>query len=91
MIRVALVLVALFVGLHLVGARADVGILSGTTPASDWELLAGLAYALSWFGAAIAAPILVIASAIVRLLRRLSRRCGTMGGPVGRWIDSRQP
>jgi hypothetical protein len=89
-IRIALILVVVLACLDLAGARADVGILSGTAPGSELELVSGLAYALAWFGAVLVAPILVLSSVIARLLRRLAGRCGRMS-PVATWTDSRLP
>jgi hypothetical protein len=51
--------VALLV-LHLLGARAYLGILSGTSFTTGEALLA-VSYALAWFGVVVTVPILVLA------------------------------
>ena len=58
-LSLALVLVPLIV-LHLMGARAWMGVLSGTRVDPDRAVLA-LGYALAWFGVVITAPIVVLA------------------------------
>jgi hypothetical protein len=50
-----------FVGLHLAGARVCVGLLSGTVPGGEADVIAGVLYVVAWFGFVIGAPILVIA------------------------------
>jgi hypothetical protein len=55
--------VVVLIVLHLAGARAHLGVLSGTRVAVEDALLA-LVYALAWFGAIITAPIIVLARAL---------------------------
>jgi hypothetical protein len=66
------------VGLHLLlgaaGLRADVGVLSGTLPASDAARLGGVLYALSWFAAAVAAPIVAVSTLLGATLEAIFRR-----------------
>jgi hypothetical protein len=75
----ALILVGLAV-LHLAGARAYAGFLSGTV-AGDGELLLGLAYVLAWFAATLWVPITTLAVL-------LDVACGTL---VQKWRLSRGP
>ena len=76
----ALGLVALYGGLHLLGLRDWVSVLTAT-PVEGVSLAAaaigGSAYVLSWFGAVLVAPVLLLSSA----LRRLA--------PVGRRLLAR--
>jgi hypothetical protein len=88
MIRAALMLVVGFVVLHLAGGREYVGILSGTLPGDELELVTGVAYALAWFGAVLAAPILGIAGILSWLLR--DRVCGKLVRRAATWIASRR-
>jgi len=78
--RAILVLAAVAAGgfavLHLAGARATVGVLSGS-PGSDAALAIGLLYAAAWFATVIAVPIALLAlgldaawQALLRCLRR---------------------
>ena len=72
---IALLLAALpvlaLVFLHLLGARHDVGFLSGTRPAyGDLELASGFTYTLCWFTSLTVSPIIAIAVAIDRLFYR---------------------
>jgi hypothetical protein len=73
--------IALVVGfalLHLAGARAHVGLLSGTLPASRLDLGLGLGYVLGWFGVVLVAPI--VALAVI-----LDAACGRI---AARWRDT---
>lgn len=63
-----------FVALHLAGARACVGVLSGTMPASDEALALGLAYALAWFAAVVLVPIATLAMIFDTLVERRAWR-----------------
>ncbi|MFP2930524.1 hypothetical protein ACLESO_36060 [Pyxidicoccus sp. 3LG] len=74
LIRAALVTVALFVLLHLLGGREYVGVLSGTLDGGPFGLGFGLAYAVSWFGAVLLAPILLLAGLADLSLRRSLRQ-----------------
>ncbi len=73
----AAVLVGVFLVCHLLGLRKLTGILSGTIPATETELLGGLVYVLSWFSFVLVAPILTIAGllrlALSQALSRLDR------------------
>lgn len=50
--------------LHSLGARSDLGILSGTLPGSEVGALLALAYALAWFGSVLVTPVIAIAAAL---------------------------
>ena len=56
--------------LHLAGARAHLGFLSGTQVDLEQALLA-LAYALAWFGVVITAPIIVLACLLTAAATRI--------------------
>lgn len=75
MLRAAVVMLAVFAVLTLLGARADVGVLSGSLTHSS-QLLTGPLYALSWFGAVLLAPPLAIAGLAMRALRSRQRGPG---------------
>jgi CHASE2 domain-containing sensor protein len=60
-----------FVVLHLAGARAYVGFLSGTLSGGAAERFVGLAYALAWFAVVVWVP--VVAIAVI-----LDVACGTL-------------
>jgi hypothetical protein len=64
-------IVAGFAVLHLAGARACVGFLSGTAPASDLDLMTGVGYALAWFGVVLWVPITTLALILDRACGRL--------------------
>lgn len=68
MLRAAVVMVAPFVVLTVLGARADVSVLSGTF-VSEVQALAGLAYAASYFAAVVLAPPLLFAAAATAAAR----------------------
>ena len=78
MLRAALVIVAAFAVLQLAGARADVGVLSGTL-SSLTQLGSGLAYAAAYFAAVLVAPPLVVAGLAQRLISRRAT------APLGFW------
>ncbi len=59
--------------LHLAGARSDVGVLSGTVPASDGALLLGIGFALASFGTVIVVPIVALALLFDHTCGRLVR------------------
>ena len=71
--RLALVILVLFMSLHLAGLRDWVSIVSGT-PVPDvplpWAVFGGLVYVLSWFALVIVAPVLALASLLHALVRR---------------------
>lgn len=69
--------------LHLAGARALVGTLSGTVPASDLDVSLGLAYAVAWFSTVLVAPILVLAVIF-------DVACGTLITRLRAWRASRR-
>jgi hypothetical protein len=77
----ALLIVTLAV-LSLLGMRNDVGVLSGTRPSSLGSVAAGIAYAMSWFGAVVVAPPLLLFVAVDALLEELPR--------IGGWFGSRR-
>ena len=89
MIRWAVIRVAALAVLHLFGARAEVGILSGTRPGGALELAAGVSYALAWFGAVLVAPVLAIAALLRRLLALPV--CGRIVARTRSWIASGPP
>jgi len=74
----ALLVVALFGAMHLLGWRADTCIISGTVPGSgaagDAAVLRGLLYAATYFCAVSVAPILVIAAGLRAAMSRLVER-----------------
>lgn len=72
-----------FGALHVLGARPLVSVLSGTLPATELELLGGLAYAAAWFAVVLVVP--VVALALV-----LDSACGKMRAAVQRWRASRR-
>lgn len=60
--------------LELLGARGDVGFLSGTRPThGDLQLASGLGYALSWFAASVVSPIVLLGLGLEYGLHRLAR------------------
>ena len=71
--RLALVILVLFMSLHLAGLRDWVSIVSGT-PVPDvplpWAVFGGLVYVLSWFALVIVAPVLALTSLFHALVRR---------------------
>jgi hypothetical protein len=67
------ILFALFIGLHLAGGRECVGVLSGTLVGGPERIYLGLGYALAWFGAVLAAPVLLLAGVADVLLERVGR------------------
>ena len=64
---------ALFLALHLGGGRESVGVLSGTVVGGPWSMGFGVLYALSWFGAVLVAPVLLLAGVADVLLGRVLR------------------
>lgn len=71
MLRAAFVMLAAFVVLSLLGARADVSVLSGTVTTAFHAVL-GLAYAASYFGLVLLGPPLLVAGSY-RLFTRTRR------------------
>lgn len=71
--RLALILLALFAISHGLGMRDDTSFLSGTAGGGDvsWEasVTMGTAYLVFYFAAVIAAPILLIAAALLAASR----------------------
>lgn len=67
MLRSALVVLASFAMLSLLGARTAVSVLSGTV-SSHGQLLLGLAYTASYFAALLLVPPLLL-TALFRLVR----------------------
>ncbi|MEX0775426.1 MAG: hypothetical protein WD042_06895 [Phycisphaeraceae bacterium] len=74
----AVLLLAIFALLHLLGWRADTAIISGTLPApgvaGELAILRGLLYVLSYFAAVLVAPILLIAAVLLTLMQLGPRR-----------------
>src|SRR5262249_1155975 len=66
----AIFLAAVFVALHLIGAREHVSILSGTAPSSHLAAAAGLLYVAAWFCAVVVAPVLAIAAGLFGIAAR---------------------
>ncbi|RKH18755.1 hypothetical protein D7Y13_27885 [Corallococcus praedator] len=64
---------AVFLLLHLAGGRQYVGVLSGTVVGGAGGAGLGLLYALAWFGAVLAAPVLLLAGLLDGALARASR------------------
>jgi hypothetical protein len=92
--RLAVVVAALicvgFVVLHLFGARAEVGLLSGTLPASDAAVAVGVLYVAAWFGFVLVAPILVLAVTLDLVVGAVCGRggCGSIAVRVRGWLGS---
>lgn len=89
--RSLLVLAALlgfaFLFVHVLGAREDVSVQSGTVPpGGSASVLLGVIYALGWFSAVIVAPILAIAAllgwALEGHLRRGPAAAATASSPA---------
>ena len=59
-------IVGTFAVLTLLGGRANVGVLSGTMPATPAQAALGLAYVLSYFAAVLVAPVLALSLLIRR-------------------------
>lgn len=74
----ALFLVALV--LSLCGMRSDVTVLSGWSPSGESAVPRGVAYVVSWFGAIVVAPPLVLFVLLDIVVERLLR-----------WIASSRP
>ncbi len=70
-IRRAVILIAAFALLHLLGARDSMGFLSGTVPAGQGVPLLGACYLLAWFGVVVVAPILLVAAMISAVYGRI--------------------
>ncbi|RKG86260.1 hypothetical protein [Corallococcus terminator] len=66
-------LFAVFLLLHLTGGRQYVGVLSGTVVGGSWGAGFGLLYVLAWFGAVLAAPVLLLAGLLDSAFARASR------------------
>jgi hypothetical protein len=60
----ALLLGLLWLGLDLLGARAGVGVLSGTVVGDGLTALLAMLYVLGWFLAVLVAPVLAIAGGL---------------------------
>ncbi|RYZ43073.1 MAG: hypothetical protein EOO71_04905 [Myxococcaceae bacterium] len=69
----ALGLFALFLLSHLAGGRQYVGVLSGTVVGGAGGAGFGLLYVLAWFGAVLAAPVLLLAGLLDGALARVFR------------------
>jgi hypothetical protein len=71
--RLGLILLALFAIAHTVGMRDDTSFLSGTAGSGDisWEasVAMGTTYLILYFAAVVAAPVLLIASALLTAAR----------------------
>lgn len=66
--------------LELLGARGDVGFLSGTRPPyGELQLASGLGYALSWFAASVVSPIVLLGLGLEYGLHRLARYVARRG------------
>ncbi|WP_223637752.1 hypothetical protein [Corallococcus sp. EGB] len=72
-ILAALGIGAVFLALHLSGGREFVGVLSGTIVGGPGSMGFGVVYALSWFGAVLVAPVLLLAGMADLLLGRVRR------------------
>lgn len=70
LLRSALVTLAFFALLHLVGGRACVSVLSGTLDGGRAQLFLGLLYALSYFSVVLLVPVLGLAGVAQQLVRR---------------------
>ncbi|MGE0403019.1 MAG: hypothetical protein AB7T06_40310 [Kofleriaceae bacterium] len=80
---IAFAIIVGFALLHALGGREYVGILSGTLPAGELDLVAGLAYAAAWFAVVLVAPILVLAVIV-------DCGYGTLAKRLHRWRASRR-
>lgn len=72
-LAIAGLLVLWFIVGHASGFRANTSMLSGTMPASTSEIVTGLVYVSSWFGAVLVAPIFATSSFLQMVLCRFSR------------------
>ena len=72
----ALSILAAFAVVHFLGWRDDTRFISGTT-APDFTLVRGMIYALAYFGAVLAAPILLLAAALQLAFRRIGHSKGS--------------
>ena len=66
--------IALFVLFHLLGWRPDTAVISGTVDASRgpvrWVMWRGTLYALTYFGAVVVSPALLLAAGVYAALAR---------------------
>lgn len=98
LLALAACLAVAYLACHLLGLRESVGLLSGTLPATEQELLVGLFTVLAWFGAVLVAPVLALAAglhlAVVAVAGRVARArssAGSRGAPAhGRLEQERQ-
>ena len=74
----ALVLMAAWALMHLLGWRVDTAVISGTVDISrgtaQWAMMRGALYALAYFGTTIISPILLLATGIYLLLFRVAAK-----------------
>ncbi len=79
-VALALLPVVALVALELLGARGDVGFLSGTAPPyGELQLISGACYAACWFTAVVASPIALLGVGLDYGLGRLLSRRGAGG------------
>jgi hypothetical protein len=85
---VAALIVVGFLILHALGARAEVGLLSGTLPAGDEAVAVGVLYIAAWFGFVLVAPILVLTLALDLVVEVVLGRaeCGSIAARVRGWL-----
>ena len=74
---VAVVLIAAWALVHLLGWRVDTAVISGTVDVTrgtpQQVMMQGTAYALAYFGAVVVSPILLLASGLFLMLDHLTR------------------
>ena len=93
-LRIAAILAGLYLIGHVAGLRELTSVLSGTFPASQLEAFLGVAYAITWFGLVLVAPILTIAAALryavvgaVVLARRRRGAMSKTASDAGRCLE----
>jgi len=74
----SVIIAALYCGVHLLGFRDYTSILCGTVPSAS-KAFAGALYIILYFGFIIASPVLLGASLVFTLLRKLFLRHSVTG------------
>jgi hypothetical protein len=69
-VALALGLLGALAVFHLLGWRDDTRFISGSAPV-NFTVVRGLLYALAYFGAVVASPILLLAASLLTFYRRL--------------------
>ncbi len=63
----AVVFLAVFTVAHLCGFREFTNVLSGTDTYNRWQQFGGSLYLIGYFGSVVAAPVLLLATALIKL------------------------